>query len=94
MTGDPHAAKYRGEIDAHPEAFTRLFALLNDRANEHPKAERYVKEPPSNSDEFKARALASLDDIAKIGDADEQEQTYREIKEALTATRRAEGRPF
>ena len=32
---DPHAAKYRGEIDAHPEAFNRLFALLNDHANEH-----------------------------------------------------------
>lgn len=32
---DPHAAKYRGEIDAHPEAFNRLFALLNDYDNKH-----------------------------------------------------------
>lgn len=31
---DPHAAKYRGELDAHPDAFERLFALLNDPANE------------------------------------------------------------
>lgn len=35
-----------------------------------------------------------MDAIAEIGDAEEQEQTYREIKEALAATRRAEGRPF
>ena len=162
---DPHAAKYRGEIDAHPEAFNRLFALLNDRSNEHQmtsaeihgfpalsgvvrlieadpsilhvleagqdgyrfrqavgvavrlkmekigwaktekkgivrgscyftKAERYVKEPPLNGDEYKARALAAMDAIAEIGNAEEQEQTYREIKEALAATRRAEGRPF
>ena len=32
---DLHAAKYRGEIDAHPEAFNRLFTLLNDYDNEH-----------------------------------------------------------
>ncbi|WP_428120442.1 hypothetical protein [Candidatus Poriferisodalis sp.] len=31
---DPHAAKYRGELGRHPEAYRRLFALLNDRANE------------------------------------------------------------
>lgn len=162
---DPHAAKYRGEIDAHPEAFNRLFALLNDHANEHQltsaesygfpalsgvarfieadpaivrvleasqdecrfrqavgvaiklkmekigwaatgmtgivrgscyftKAERFVKEPPLDGEEYKARALAAMDAIAEIGDAEEQEQTYREIKEALAATRRAEGRPF
>lgn len=30
---DPHAAKYRGEIDARPEVFDRLFDLLNDSAN-------------------------------------------------------------
>ena len=162
---DPHAAKYQGEINAHPEAFNRLFALLNDHANEHQltsaesygfpalsgvvrlieadpsilhvleagqdghrfrqavgvairlkmekigwaatgmkgtvqgssyftKAERFIKEPPLDGDEYKARALAAMDAIAEIGDAEEQEQTYREIKEALAATRRAEGRPF
>jgi len=31
---DAHAAKYQGELDAHADAFTRLFALLNDPANE------------------------------------------------------------
>ena len=31
---DPHAAKYRGQLEAHPEAFARLFGLLNDPANE------------------------------------------------------------
>lgn len=31
---DPHAARYRGEIAAHQEAFDRLLALLNDPANE------------------------------------------------------------
>lgn len=31
---DPHAAKYRGELARHPEAFVRLFAQLNDPANE------------------------------------------------------------
>lgn len=31
---DPHAAKYQGELQAHPDAFNRLFALLNDPANE------------------------------------------------------------
>ena len=32
--GDPHASKYRGELARRPEAFVRLFALLNDPANE------------------------------------------------------------
>lgn len=160
---DLHASKYQREIDAHPEAFNRLFALLNDYDNEHrlasaeihgfpalagvvrlieadpaiarvlqadqdgrcfrqavgvavrlkmekigwaatgrkgfvrgstyfTKAERFVKEPPLNGDEYKARALAAMDTISNIGDAEEQEQTHREIKEALAATRRAEGR--
>lgn len=31
---DPHASKYRDELDRRPEAFVRLFALLNDPANE------------------------------------------------------------
>lgn len=31
---DPHAAKYRDELEARPDAFTRLFALMNDPANE------------------------------------------------------------
>ena len=63
-------------------------------SNYFTKAERFVKEPPLDGDEYKARALAVLDAIAEIGDAEEQEQTYHEIKEALAATRRAEGRPF
>lgn len=162
---DMHAAKYRGDIDAHSEAFNRLFVLLNDDANEHRltsaethgfpalagvvrlieadltiarvlekdqegrrfrqavevavrlkmekigwaatgtkgiirgstyfiEAERFVKEPPPDGDEYTARALAALDAISNIGDAEEQEQTYRDIKEALAATRHAEGRPF
>lgn len=162
---DLHASKCRGEIDAHPEAFNRLFTLLNDYDNEHrlasaeihgfpalagvvrlieadhaiaralendqdgrcfrqavgiavrlkmekigwattgrkgsirgstyfTKAERFIKEPPLDGEEYTARALAALDAISNIGDAEEQEQTYRDIKEALAATRRAEGRPF
>ncbi len=31
---DPHASKYRGELARRPEAFGRLFAILNDPANE------------------------------------------------------------
>jgi len=31
---DPHASKYRDELDRRPEAFARLFALLNEPANE------------------------------------------------------------
>ena len=31
---DPHDAKRRDQLEAHPEAFDRLFALLNDPANE------------------------------------------------------------
>jgi hypothetical protein len=31
---DPHAAKYRGELDRHPDAFADLFAILNEPANE------------------------------------------------------------
>jgi hypothetical protein len=31
---DAHAVKYRGQLEAHPEAFDRLFGLLNDRSNE------------------------------------------------------------
>lgn len=31
---DPHASKYRDELTRRPEAFVRLFALLNDPANE------------------------------------------------------------
>jgi len=34
FSSDPHAAKYRGELTRHPEAFVRLFSLLNDPANE------------------------------------------------------------
>ena len=31
---DPHASKYRDELDRRPEAFIRLFMVLNDPANE------------------------------------------------------------
>lgn len=31
---DAHAAKYRAELESHPAACRRLFALLNDPANE------------------------------------------------------------
>ena len=31
---DAHAIKYRDELARHPEAFARIFALLNDPANE------------------------------------------------------------
>lgn len=31
---DSHAARYRGELERHPEASRRLFAHLNDPANE------------------------------------------------------------
>jgi hypothetical protein len=31
---DAHAAKYRGQLEAHPQAFARLFGVLNDPANE------------------------------------------------------------
>lgn len=31
---DSHAAKYRGEFDAHPQAMRRLIELLNEPANE------------------------------------------------------------
>ncbi|MBK6969655.1 MAG: hypothetical protein IPH81_07150 [Candidatus Microthrix sp.] len=31
---DPHAAKYQGELEAHPDAFQNLFELLNLPANE------------------------------------------------------------
>ena len=34
FAGDPHAAKYQGELKRHPAAFSRLFTLLNDPANE------------------------------------------------------------
>ena len=34
FTRDPHAAKYRDQLKAHRPAFERLFALLNDPANE------------------------------------------------------------
>ncbi|WP_420609516.1 hypothetical protein [Candidatus Poriferisodalis sp.] len=34
FTGDAHAAKYHGEMGRHPEAYLRLFSLLNDPANE------------------------------------------------------------
>jgi len=34
FSADPHAAKYQGELDAHPDAFRQLFALLNLPANE------------------------------------------------------------
>jgi hypothetical protein len=31
---DPHASRYRGELDVHPDAMRRLIALLNEPANE------------------------------------------------------------
>lgn len=34
FTRDPHAAKYRDQLQAHRRAFERLFALLNEPANE------------------------------------------------------------
>ena len=161
---DPHASRYRDELTRRPEAFVRLFALLNDPANEQrlmdaemhqlpalcgivrfietdptirsvldegpsghrfrqtvgvavklkmaklgwkttgrkgtirggehfTKAEHYVADP-STVDDPAARALATLDAVAAIGDDDEQEATLNELMEALAATRRAEGRPF
>lgn len=161
---DPHAAKYRGELIRHPDVFQRLFALLNDPANEQrlldaemhnlpalcgvvrfieadplivgslahgpssfrrrqtvgvavklkmaklgwrttgrkgtvkgakhfTKAERYVCDTITPSDAA-ARALATLDAVAAIGDADEREATGLELIEALGMTRRSEGRSF
>ncbi len=160
---DAHAAKYRGELRRQANAFERLFALLNDPANEQrlvdaelhgfpalcgvvrfieadpiiaraladgsftvrsrqtvgvavkikmaklgwsatgqkgtvrgarhfAKAERFVDTsvPMGTS----ARALAALDDVVAIGDADERESTGRELMDALAAARRAEGRVF
>jgi hypothetical protein len=34
FSDDSHAAKYRGELNAHPDAMRRLIELLNDPANE------------------------------------------------------------
>jgi len=161
---DPHAAKYRGELERHPEAFLRLFALLNNHANEQrlveaemhglpalagvvglietdpviknvltegssafrfrqtvgvavklkmnklgwcttgrkgtvkganhfTKAERYVADPAGSTDSA-TRALAAIDAVCDIGDDTEREKTGRELIEALSSTRRAEGRPF
>ena len=161
---DPHAAKYIGELDSHPDAFMRLFAVLNDPANEQrlidaemhdlpalagvvrfieaepsidrilstgsssfrfrqtvgvavklkmaklgwrttgrkgtvkgaeyfTKAEHYVADPESNSDDT-AKGLSALDAVAEIGDDNERGRTGQELMEALAATHHAEGRPF
>ena len=55
---DPHAAKYRGEIDARPEVFDRLFDLLNDSAN----AQRLV--------DAEMLGLPALAGIARFVEAD------------------------
>lgn len=161
---DSHAAKYRDELSRHPQAFVRLFALLNDVANEQrlmdaemhglpalcgvvrfieadpairpvlaegrsghrfrqtvgvalklkmaklgwtttgrkgtakgaehfTKAEHYIADS-SAQDDPAARALATLDAVARIGDDDEREATSRELMDALADTRRADRRPF
>lgn len=49
FSNDPHAAKYRGELTRHPEAFVRLFALLNDPANERRLIDAEVHDLPALS---------------------------------------------
>ncbi|MCP3856487.1 MAG: hypothetical protein GY698_17375 [Actinomycetia bacterium] len=44
---DPHASKYRDELARRPEAFVRLFALLNDPANEQRLIDAEMHELPA-----------------------------------------------
>jgi hypothetical protein len=161
---DGHAAKYRGELDAHPEAMRQLIDLLNVPANEQrlvdaeaqgmpalagivrfvegdpaietvlregpkgyrfrqtvgvtimlkmsrlgwrttgrkgavknaryfTKAEHYESDRPT-VDNIAARAFAALARLDDIGDEDERSATGRDLMEALTVTRAAEGRAF
>lgn len=160
FAADPHAARYRGVLRAHPDATRRLLELLNDPANEQrlvdaeshgfpartgivrsiegdpaiapalavdrfrqavgvavklkmahlgwritgrkgavrgaerfAKAEHYEGGVPVASD-ARARGLAALEAVARIGDESERAETGRELLESLAATRATEERTF
>ena len=57
------------------------------------EADHYA--PESLSDEqYQARALAVLDELCKIGDEAERDESCQVLMEALARTRAEEGRPF
>ena len=57
------------------------------------EADRYAPEPLSD-EQHQARALAVLDELCKIGDEAEREESCQVLMEALARTRAEEGRPF
>jgi len=65
------------------------------RAQRFSRAERYQPQTPEAwSARRRARALAGLDLVAAMGDADEQRESLEILMAALAETRRLEGRPF
>lgn len=73
FTRDPHAAKYRDQLEAHPLAFERLCALLNDPANEQRlvDAEMYGKPALAGV----VRFIEDDPDIATLVESDRFRQT-------------------
>ena len=57
------------------------------------KAEHYAQGPESD-EQYETRALAALDELCRIGDEAEREQTCRDLMRSLARTRAEEGRPF
>ena len=64
FAGDSHAAKYQGELAAHPEAFGVLVELLNDPANEQRLVDAELHGMPALAGVV--RYVESDVDIAKI----------------------------
>ena len=57
------------------------------------KADHYAPEPLSD-EQYQARALAVRDELCRIGDEAEREESRQVLMEALERTRAEEGRPF
>ncbi len=73
FTLDPHAAKYRDQLQAHRHAFERLFALLNDPANEQRLIDAELYDKPALAGVV--RLIEDDPDIATLVESDRFRQT-------------------
>ena len=73
FTLDPHAAKYRDQLQAHRDAFERLFALLNDPANEQRLIDAELYDKPALAGVV--RLIEDDPDIATLVESDRFRQT-------------------
>jgi hypothetical protein len=76
FASDSHAAKYQGELDAHPDAFGRLVELLNDPANEQRLVDAELHGMPALSGVV--RYVESDAEIAKVLQSGPRSNRFRQ----------------